>query len=437
MFRLLSKLHRIACRLAPSNKNERSILVRSYARKAFYKSTLFLRVAIFNRFFMPIWIRILKGRVEFFGNSHTIGDMVTEVEYYLKRKLHLNLYVVSVHLVNKPHVANPYFASFQAQALGTSRTIFVMNRFLCLLLEPLERELFYAGPKASFTQHPADYNELNAKYNFRLERKLSMAERMCARKLMEETGLPSNAKFVCVHAREAGFKTHIHRNRHNTYRDIDIHTYIPAIEYLTQQGFWVVRMGESTVKPLPEMEKVIDYARSPLKSDFLDIVLIGECEFFVGCNCGLSLIPHIFNKPALWSNSVPIDICPWDDFTFWIPKLIFSRDQGRYLTFPEVIELGVGKFHRMQEYVAQNLEVHANSAEDILEATKEVHRRYLGAMDASGEELRVQEAINALFPPTYYSYGTRSRICVSFIRRHREIMPKVSAVPACQESVSG
>ncbi|MBI3320409.1 MAG: TIGR04372 family glycosyltransferase [Candidatus Omnitrophica bacterium] len=406
---------------------ERLKLISIYAKKASYRGMLrLLQSALFNPMCLRLWVWILNGRAEFFGTSNSIGDMVTMVEYYLKKKLHVNSRVVSVYLINKPHLANPYLARLQAKSFGTPRILVVMNRFLCLLLAPLERQLFYSGSQATFAHHLPELHDLNARYNFHLERHVPLADRQRARALMERIGLPREAKFVCVHAREEGFKAHfaLQRDGHNIFRNADILTYRAAIEYLVRQGFWVVRMGEATVKPLPPMEHVIEYARSPLKSDFLDIVLIAECEFYVGSSAGLANVAYLFNKFLLLTNALPLESAAWSDRSFWIPKLVYSQPERRYLTYVEVIQRGIGEFHKTHQYLAAQLELHDNSPEEILEATRELHRWSLGDPGYSTEERRAQRAFVERFPPDYIGYGTRSNICVSFIRRHRELMPQ-------------
>ena len=398
-----------------------------YAWKAAYVGTLtVLHGVLFNPWLLRLWVKLLKGRVEFFGTSGTIADLCL-ADYYVKRKRDLNASVFSLFLANKPHIANRYLASFLASTLGDPRTRFVLSRFVCRLLTPLERRLFFgAGPTDRFTRHAQQCHELNARYRFHLERRLPMVERQRARGLMRTLGLPLDGKFVCVHAREAGFKAHFQPDGHNTYRDIDILTYVPAITYLIERGFWVVRMGEPTVKPLPAMERLIDYARSPLKSECLDVVLVAECEFLLGCNSGFSQLARLFNKLALWTNSVPIEMCPWDELALWIPRLLFSTREDRFLTFPEIVSRGVGQYHRTQEYEAAGLIPQENSAEEILEATQELYRWFRGKTEAL-EDRQAQHAFNRLFPPHYNAYGTRSRICASFIRAHAELMPQADA----------
>lgn len=406
----------------------RARLIGSYAGKAAEQLALWaLQGLLFNRVCLKGWVRLLKGRVECFGNSHTIGDLVM-MEYYLKRKRRRGDTILSLFLVNKPCLANAYLARLQARVWTTRGTRFIFSRFLCRLLAPLERQLFFAGPTANMTQHPQEYHELNRADVVHAEDHVTPEERQRARSLMERLGLPIRARFVCVHAREAGFKAALQRSGHNTFRDIDIATYVPAIDALTREGFWIVRMGEPTVAPLPSMPMVVDYARSALKSECLDVVLMAECEFLLGCNSGFSQLAHLFNKRALWTNSVPIEMCPWDDLALWIPRLMFSRAEGRCLTFPEIIGSEVGRYHRTQQYEAAGLAPQGNTPEDILAATREL-LAWVRGEPVPEEDRRAQERFNALFPSHYNAYGTRSRICASFIRAHADLMPSADGMP--------
>lgn len=94
-----------------------------------------------------------------------------------------------------------------------------------------------------------------------------------------------------------------------------------------------------------------------------------------------------------------------------------------------MFRFGIAGFEHSQDYVMANIEVHANSAQDILEAAQELHQHYLGRPGYSEEEMREQRRFNQLVPPHGTSFGTRSRLCVSFIRHHQDLMPPVERKP--------
>ena len=54
--------------------------------------------------------------------------------------------------------------------------------------------------------------------------------------------------------------------------------------------------------PLPQMERVIDYAHSPYKSELLDLYLISQCRFLLGHNSGPDVVANLLRKPRLLVN---------------------------------------------------------------------------------------------------------------------------------------
>jgi putative glycosyltransferase (TIGR04372 family) len=403
------------------------IVIRKICTLAELALAIPLQTVCMNPVCQRIWVKWLRGRVEFFGMSHSLGEMAGTVDYYLLRRRHLNVRTHAIYLAGDPNLVNPYFASFQAKALGSSRVHVVQNRLVCRVLKPLARQLWFSGQALS--SFAPDYSELTARYDLHLDRRFPESERQRGRLLMEQLGLPRSAQFVAVQAREAGYEAPRGVSHHHTFRDVDIETFIPAIQYLTQQGFWVVRIGEPTVKPLPSMEHVIDYARSSLKSDFLDIALLAECEFFVACCSGPKRVAHVFKKPILCTNAISLTMIPFCASDLWIPKLLWSQAEGRYLTLGEIVNRGIGAFEHTRNYVAAGITIHANTAEEILEATQEMLQLHRGTRVYSEDERGVQEAVNQLLPSHYRTYRTRARLCASFIRRHPDLIPQRVPVP--------
>src|SRR4029077_5857710 len=98
--------------------------------------------------------------------------------------------------------------------------------------------------------------------------------------MLSALGLPPDAWFVCVHAREGGFSPHdevMHR-----YRNADPDALIPAMREIAARGGWCVRMGDPTTRPLLPIPGVVDYAHHPVRSARLDIVLCAKAKFFLG-----------------------------------------------------------------------------------------------------------------------------------------------------------
>jgi putative glycosyltransferase (TIGR04372 family) len=200
-------------------------------------------------------------------------------------------------------------------------------------------------------------------------------------------GIPNGARFVCIHVREGGFRDDIGRK---DYRNSDINNYIMAIKEITSRGMWVVRMGDDTMKPLPEMKNVIDYPFSICKSDLMDLCLIKQCYFFIACQSGIFDTAKLFSKPVLMINAYIWTFA--GSFHYrdrGIIKHIYSIKEKRYLSIKELFSSG---------WEAQNLNgivvdyvFIENSKEEILDAVKE----YLTCLDsdlfvASNRQIKAQ-----------------------------------------------
>ncbi len=126
-------------------------------------------------------------------------------------------------------------------------------------------------------------------------------------RLLSDMGLPENASFVCLHVREGGYYGG-KEGRGKEIRNANVHNYVEAIRSLTDRGYWVVRLGDKTMKPLPELSRVIDYALSEHKSDEADIYLVAHCEFYVGHNSGPWDAANLFGKPIMMPKEVAPEI---------------------------------------------------------------------------------------------------------------------------------
>ncbi|HLO48330.1 MAG TPA: tetratricopeptide repeat protein, partial [Kamptonema sp.] len=165
------------------------------------------------------------------------------------------------------------------------------------------------------------------KYPPRLTLSPSDYERGC--KCLQDLGVPKNAWFVCLHVREDGFRP----EGTISHRSADINTYLLAINSIVARGGWVIRMGDSSMKVLPAMKQVIDYAHTDAKSDWMDVFLSVSCRFFLGSASGLASVPLVFGIPCAIANTWPISGRSPSNQDLFIPKLAWSEVENRYLTF--------------------------------------------------------------------------------------------------------
>ena len=69
---------------------------------------------------------------------------------------------------------------------------------------------------------------------------------------------------------------------YHDFRHTDINNFLLAAEELTKKGYYVFRMGVVVEKKFQTKNpKIIDYANSTLRSDFMDVYLGAKCSFCI------------------------------------------------------------------------------------------------------------------------------------------------------------
>lgn len=241
---------------------------------------------------------------------------------------------------------------------------------------------------------------------------------------LQHWGIEPDDKFVCIHARDSVYlDTARPRNieSHGDWswqdnRDATIGNYLLAAEKLADLGYFVIRMGKFTGAPLEsDNPRIIDYATHH-QSDFMDIYLSARCAFFVGQSSGMTAIPMAFRKPIVFVNVYPI----WDasycmySGGIMVPKKYFSATRERFLTFPEVFDLGLGvtnvKLLAHQElFQSLGIKIEENTPEEISEAVLEMHGKLEKSFQTSEVDQQNQEQfVSAMRHPDGIPEGTNA-----------------------------
>lgn len=239
--------------------------------------------------------------------------------------------------------------------------------------------------------------------------------------ILSKWGLPANAWFVCLHVRESGFHLNWHKQNPGT-RNASISSYLDTILYITSIGGYVIRMGDNSMEKLPQLDRVIDYAHTIDKSDYMDIFLCANCKFFIGTNSGLGLVPPVFGKKCLLTNWSPIAIPQWYPEDIFIPKLVRRKTDKTYLSFKEMFSTIAGWSQFQKYYDAANLEVVDNSSDEILNGVKDIIKN----LDTN-KELVENQLVRDFAKLSYEFIGySGSKISPSFIKKYIKLMPEDS-----------
>ncbi|MCC3405798.1 MAG: TIGR04372 family glycosyltransferase [Microcoleus sp. PH2017_10_PVI_O_A] len=252
---------------------------------------------------------------------------------------------------------------------------------------------------------------------------LSDSDREAGWRCLQSLGVPRNAWFVCLHVREDGFNGGYHQGlKCQKYRNADINTYLLAIESIVARGGWVIRVGDTTMQPLPAMKQIIDYACTDVKSDWMDVFLCAECRFFIGTSSGLCFVPSIFGVPCALTNWVPLGAFrSWYSQNILIPKLYFSESKQRLLTFAELIPPPVGHVFSTQVLADMGITVVDNTAEEINDVVVEMLERLEGKVEYAKADEDLQNQF-ATLADSYKCYGS-SRMGMNFLRKYAGLLP--------------
>ena len=243
---------------------------------------------------------------------------------------------------------------------------------------------------------------------------------------LQRLGLNEGQWFVCVHVREGSY---IPKNEAiQAHRNSNIMNAIPAMQEIVRRGGVCIRMGDPGMTPLPSIPGVIDYAHHSLKSERLDVVLCVQARFFLGCTSGLSFISTTFGVPVAHANMIPVEALGIRHCDLSMPKLLWSESQGRYLNFDEIMSSKAGGYYFTHQYQQAGIRVEENNPEDIMDLVIEMLDRLEGLFIETKEDAQLHEAYRSLFKPGHYSYGANSRLCLGFLRRHRNLFGNVNSI---------
>jgi putative glycosyltransferase (TIGR04372 family) len=253
--------------------------------------------------------------------------------------------------------------------------------------------------------------------------KLNNSDLVWRKLAFNKLGLPEDAWFVCVHAREGGYSPIDESIQ--SYRNSSIENYLPAIRYITSRGGWVLRIGDKSMKSIPDMENVIDYAHHPFKSDRLDIILSASCKFMLGSTSGISLVSNIFGVPVAVANLAPSADLWYGAKDISIPKRIWSHDLHKYLSLEESLEYPHGCYRYTDDFIASGLELTENEPDDILELTKEMMFRLSNAEFELQEDTLSKSLYNSKFDKRYPSRYSCSHLGASFYNKYFALAKKI------------
>jgi len=236
-------------------------------------------------------------------------------------------------------------------------------------------------------------------------------------KILNKMGLPKDAWYVTLHARESGYKSENKKNTKENFRNSNPLNYLKAIEIITKSGGWVFRMGDASMTPLPKMKNLIDYACSEYKSEMMDIFLAATSKFCIGTPSGFFRIPRYFGVPVILTN------CAYLSPYFSLKKgdLFIPRLLKNFQKIPFLHHLTSDK-----EYKPNKLLLTPNTEEEIYDVTLEMMNKVFQNKKENKETLLQKKFKNIseknIFSSVDEKQKSYANIGANFIKKHEYLL---------------
>ena len=184
---------------------------------------------------------------------------------------------------------------------------------------------------------------------------------------LNNLGINNNDWFVCLHVREGGFK----KDWDNPL-NANIMNYINSIKEIVNRGGYVIRVGDSSMQKLPNIEGLIDYPFTKFKNPEMDSFLLKNCKFFICMGSGpLDAANLLFRKRLLLVNTAQyLHGLPFNKGSYAIFKQVYSKNKKRFLSLKEY--LLDAKNINNKWWISDDHLLHENNEDEIKQAVVEM-----------------------------------------------------------------
>ena len=162
----------------------------------------------------------------------------------------------------------------------------------------------------------------------------------------------------------------------------------------------------------------------------MDVYLPSKCKFFLGGPSGLLEVPQIFNIPVGATNMFPITDVGVASNSLCIPKLLWSIEDKRFLSYKEIVDYNLGKWDSAADYISHGIELVENDPDDIKLLTLDmfdlVNNKKLSIKDENirnnfmNKYFKVNKFVNEHSPDVGLKFS--GKISWRFLNKHSYLM---------------
>jgi len=357
------------------------------------------------------WIIIRMSRIPCANYGNFVRDLTFYYCYYCKKRLKIELlekkYIDLLYISPKDKIYNRQIAKMWKRKL---------NIVSGHLLEPIDKiGKFIPGWKVSdpivVCRHQHAFKKrsqhLGLYFDNLIEKhqplSFTIEEEIYGRKMLNKFGLKKDSKFVCLAVRDNAYQLKKIPSRfrdwsYHDYRHWDLDNFILAAEELTKRGYYVFRMGVVVNKPFNTNNlKIIDYANSDLRSDFMDVYLGAKCSFCISTGYGFDELPYIFGRPTALI-SLPLgDLRAYSEKYILLTKHHILKKEKRKLSLSEIFSHGVAYAEETKIFEEKGIELIDNSPNEIKDLALEMAENVESKKTLNFEDQKLQKTFKDLF----------------------------------------
>ena len=202
----------------------------------------------------------------------------------------------------------------------------------------------------------------------------------------------------------------------------EISSYFPLIDDLTSKKISVVRMGIHEEFRLPESlgDLVKDYAFSN-QSEFGDIWLSSNCQYFVSAGVGAWWLGSIFGKRTVITDSYAIRGSSGSQDLF-IPQLAWLIRENCYATFEWMADNYMWALD--SDRLGNEYTMVRNTSQQIVDVNNEMLKRLDGTWRDEDKDLELQERVRSLQLTLNTGERAPARMGANFLREHQYLLPQ-------------
>ena len=204
-------------------------------------------------------------------------------------------------------------------------------------------------------------------------------------------------------------------------RFLDLSLYRDALEKVTQQNLFIVRVGLD-VDVLPQIlqsPRIIDYAeKSQIQSE--QLWLYENCKFVISASCGAYWLARRFNRPSILTDNYGThDIFGYFS-TLWTPRLVKDNASDELLSFSKLLSLNnLSALGSASNLKARQLSYIQNSSSVLVNAMDEMLGLEDGTPKYSASDTKLLDRYHKITRPNDYVH-LRGYVapCISFLREY-------------------